>query len=192
MKFVCSCEILLLENLSVILLRIGVENVLVVLFYNQFVGASCLCHFCFFLVKENKSLGTKMVGLGDNTDLERSVVIENGFSNGSWSSPSTGVLSPSQNATIQGNDTLSYANILRSRNKFADALGLYESMLEKDNKNVEAHIGKGICLQTQNKGKLAFDSFSEAIRLDPHNACALTHCGILHKDEGRLVEAAEV
>ena len=44
----------------------------------------------------------------------------------------------------------------------------------------------------QNMGRLAFESFAEAIRLDPQNACALTHCGILYKDEGRLVEAAEV
>lgn len=146
---------------------------------------------CSVSLKVNTLLGTKMFGLEDNTEKERSPVVENGFSNGSRSSPSTGVLSPSQKA-IQGNDTLSYANILRARNKFADALALYETMLEKDSKNVEAHIGKGICLQTQNKGNLAFDCFSEAIRLDPHNACALTHCGILHKEEGRLVEAAEV
>ena len=133
-----------------------------------------------------------MVGIEDNTERERSPVIENGFANGSLSSPTTDVLSPSPKATQGNNDTLSYANILRARNKFADALALYETMLEKDCKNVEAHIGKGICLQTQNKGNLAFDCFSEAIRLDPHNACALTHCGILHKEEGRLVEAAEV
>uniref|UniRef100_A0A7N0RFV8 protein O-GlcNAc transferase n=1 Tax=Kalanchoe fedtschenkoi TaxID=63787 RepID=A0A7N0RFV8_KALFE len=91
----------------------------------------------------------------------------------------------------EGKDALSFANILRSRNKFAEALVLYESVLEKDGTVVEAHIGKGICLQMQNMGRLAFESFSEAIRLDPQNACALTHCGILYKDEGRLVEAAE-
>nr|Q8LP10.1 RecName: Full=Probable UDP-N-acetylglucosamine--peptide N-acetylglucosaminyltransferase SPINDLY; Short=EgSPY [Eustoma grandiflorum]BAC11808.1 SPINDLY [Eustoma grandiflorum] len=90
--------------------------------------------------------------------------------------------------SLEGKEAITYAKILRSRNKFVDALAIYE--LEKDSKNVEAHIGKGICLQTQNKGNLAFDCFSEAIRLDPHNACALTHCGILYKDEGRLVEAA--
>ncbi|KAJ6425597.1 hypothetical protein OIU84_026216 [Salix udensis] len=39
--------------------------------------------------------------------------------------------------------------------------------------------------------RLAFDSFAEAIKLDPQNACALTHCGILYKDEGCLLEAAE-
>lgn len=133
-----------------------------------------------------------MVGVEDNnTERERSPVVENGFSNGS--SPTTDglalALSPK---AIQGNDSLSYANILRARNKFSDALALYETMLEKDSKNVEAQIGKGICLQTQSKGNLALDCFSEAIRLDPHNACALTHCGILHKEEGRLVEAAEV
>lgn len=132
-----------------------------------------------------------MVGMEDNSDRERSPVVENGFSNGSQSSPTNDVLALSLKTT-QGNDSLSYANILRARNKFADALALYEAMLEKDSKNVEAQIGKGICLQTQNKGNLALDCFSEAIRLDPHNACALTHCGILHKEEGRLVEAAEV
>ena len=92
----------------------------------------------------------------------------------------------------EGNDSVSYANVLRSRNKFVDALSIYERVLESDGANVEALIGKGICLQMQNKGRLAYESFSEAIKVDPQNACALTHCGILHKDEGRLVEAAEV
>jgi len=93
---------------------------------------------------------------------------------------------------FEGKDTLSYANVLRSRNKFVDALLLYESVLEKDGSNVEALIGKGICLQMQNMMRQAFESFTEAIRLDPQNACALTHCGILYKDEGHLMEAAEV
>lgn len=93
---------------------------------------------------------------------------------------------------FEGKEALSYANTLRSRNKFADALVLYENVLEKDPGDVEAHIGKGICLQMQRMGRLAFDSFAEAIKLDPQNACALTHCGILYKDEGRLVDAAEV
>lgn len=91
-----------------------------------------------------------------------------------------------------GSDALRYANILRSRNKFSDALTIYDGVLEKDSSNVEAHIGKGICLQMQNRGRLAFESFAEAIRLDQQNACALTHCGMLYKDEGHLVEAADV
>ncbi|XP_075512961.1 putative UDP-N-acetylglucosamine--peptide N-acetylglucosaminyltransferase SPINDLY isoform X1 [Primulina tabacum] len=94
--------------------------------------------------------------------------------------------------SLQGKNALSYADILRSRNKFVDALAFYESVLEKDSENVEAHIGKGICLQMQNLGSLACESFTEAIRLEPQNAFALTHCGILFKDEGRLVEAAEM
>lgn len=106
-------------------------------------------------------------------------------------SNSTTSASPIGNS-YEGNDALGYANILRSRNKFVEALGIYESVLEKDNGNVEAHIGKGICLQMQNMGRQAFESFSEAVKLDPQNACALTHCGILYKDEGRLVESAEV
>ncbi|KAL9332114.1 hypothetical protein ACSQ67_001724 [Phaseolus vulgaris] len=57
------------------------------------------------------------------------------------------------------NDSVSYANVLRSRNKFADALAIYERVLENDGANVEALIGKGICLQMQNKGRLAFESF---------------------------------
>ncbi|XP_031473645.1 probable UDP-N-acetylglucosamine--peptide N-acetylglucosaminyltransferase SPINDLY [Nymphaea colorata] len=92
---------------------------------------------------------------------------------------------------FEGKDALSYANILRSRNKFVDALNLYESVIQKDGTNVEAFIGKGICLQMQHMNRQAFESFSEAIRLDPQNACALTHCGILYKDEGHLLEAAE-
>ncbi|KAL5742148.1 hypothetical protein ACOSP7_028880 [Xanthoceras sorbifolium] len=125
---------------------------------------------------------------------ERDPILDNGFLKGSLSSPSTSgsplAIAPAQKG-FEGKDALSYANILRSRNKFVDAHALYESVLEKDSGNVEAHIGKGICLQMQNMGRPAFDSFSEAIKLDPQNACALTHCGILYKDEGRLVEAAE-
>ncbi|KAK2655589.1 hypothetical protein Ddye_008641 [Dipteronia dyeriana] len=125
---------------------------------------------------------------------ERDPIRDNGFLKGSQSSPSTSgspaAIAPAQKG-FEGKDALSYANILRSRNKFVDALSLYESVLEKDSGNTEAHIGKGICLQMQNMGRLAFDSFSEAIKLDPQNACALTHCGILYKDEGRLLEAAE-
>ncbi|KAK6782329.1 hypothetical protein RDI58_020125 [Solanum bulbocastanum] len=40
----------------------------------------------------------------------------------------------------------------------------------------------------QNMGRLAFESFSEASKVDPQNACVLTYCEILY----RLVEAAEV
>ena len=118
----------------------------------------------------------------------------NGFLKDSHPSPESS--SPKCNGLLEKEldvkDSLSYANILRSRNKFVEALGIYEGILEKDRENVEAFIGKGICLQMQNLGRLAFESFSEAIKLDPHNACALTHCGILYKDDGRLVDAAEV
>ncbi|RAL44614.1 hypothetical protein DM860_003373 [Cuscuta australis] len=86
---------------------------------------------------------------------------------------------------------VSFGNILRSRNKFVDALAIYEKVLEKEGGNVEALIGKGVCLQMQNMPTPAFECFAEVIRLEPHNACALTHCGILYKDEGRLVDAAE-
>lgn len=129
-------------------------------------------------------------GNGGGKDL----IAENGFLNASGSSPAadTTVSGASPKKIFEGKDALSYANILRSRNKFADALALYGSILEKDSANVEAYIGKGICLQMQNMGRLAFDSFAEAVRLDQQNACALTHCGILYKDEGRLMEAAEV
>lgn len=122
-------------------------------------------------------------------------VVENGFLNCSQPSPSTsGSLAgaTAERKSFEVKETISYANILRSRNKFSDALSLYETVLEKDAGNVEAHIGKGICLQMKNMGRVAFDSFMEAIKLDPENACALTHCGILYKDEGRLREAAEV
>ncbi|KAA8518549.1 hypothetical protein F0562_016023 [Nyssa sinensis] len=125
---------------------------------------------------------------------EKDPIGDNGFLKGaqaaSGTSGSPGCISPVQKR-FDGKDALSYANILRSRNKFVDALAIYESILEKDSGNVEAHIGKGICLQMQNTGRLAFESFMEAIKLDPQNACALTHCGILYKDEGCLVEAAE-
>ncbi|KAG0501695.1 hypothetical protein HPP92_001767 [Vanilla planifolia] len=88
-------------------------------------------------------------------------------------------------------DALSYANILRLRNKFVDALVLYDNVLEKDRSNIDALLGKGICLQSQNLNRKAFECFMEVIKLDPQNACAFTHCGALYKDEGRLLEAEE-
>ncbi|XP_057466926.1 probable UDP-N-acetylglucosamine--peptide N-acetylglucosaminyltransferase SPINDLY [Actinidia eriantha] len=125
---------------------------------------------------------------------QRDLVGENGFLKvvqpASATSNSLGCIRPGQKK-FEVKDNLSYANILRYRNKFVDAFALYERILEKDCENIEAHIGKGICLQMQNTGRLAFESFAEAIRLDPQNACALTHCGILYKEEGRLLEAAE-
>ncbi|XP_071908460.1 probable UDP-N-acetylglucosamine--peptide N-acetylglucosaminyltransferase SPINDLY [Coffea arabica] len=131
----------------------------------------------------------------DNGNVkERDLAGENGFLNGGQPSTVSGGSQVSNSPVkkiFEGKDALSYANILRSRNKFVEALQIYESVLEKDSENVEAHIGKGICLQMQNMGRLAFESFAEAIRLDPQNSCALTHCGILYKEEGRLVEAAE-
>lgn len=126
---------------------------------------------------------------------EKEPIGDNGFSKGvqpSSAARGTPDCISSVKKSFEGKDALSYANILRSRNKFVDALAIYESVVEKDSGNVEAHIGKGICLHMQNMGRPAFESFAEAIRLDPQNACALTHCGILYKDEGRLVEAAEV
>lgn len=126
---------------------------------------------------------------------ERELVGDNGFLKApqpSISSSGSGGHTDPVNKRGEGKDNLSYANILRSRNKFVDALTLYERVLENDSGNVEALIGKGICLQMQNMGRLAFDSFAEVIKLDPQNACAHTHCGILYKEEGRLVEAAEV
>ena len=131
----------------------------------------------------------------DVNGRERDLIAENGFLKEPLSSPGPSISTAdvtSAEKTFEGKDALSYANILRSRNKFVDALALYDSVLEKDSGCVEAHIGKGICLQMQNMGRPAFESFAEAIRLDPQNSCALTHCGLLYKDEGRLVDAVEV
>ncbi|RDY11381.1 putative UDP-N-acetylglucosamine--peptide N-acetylglucosaminyltransferase SPINDLY, partial [Mucuna pruriens] len=121
-------------------------------------------------------------GDGSGSDRELARNSDNGF---------VEVAESSGSVSCESHDRVSFANVLRSRNKFVDALAIYERVLENNSANVEALIGKGICLQMQNKGRLAFESFSEAIKLDPQNACALTHCGILHKDEGHLVEAAE-
>ncbi|XVF76159.1 hypothetical protein PTKIN_Ptkin13bG0243800 [Pterospermum kingtungense] len=130
----------------------------------------------------------------DVNGRDRDLLAENGFFKGPQSSPDPSISVAGvvpEEKTFGGKDALSYANILRSRNKFVDALALYESVLEKDSGCVEARIGKGICLQMQNMGRPALESFTEAIRLDPQNACALTHCGILYKDEGHLLDAAE-
>lgn len=93
---------------------------------------------------------------------------------------------------LEGKEALRYANVLRSRNKFADAIQLYNVVLEKEGTNVEALIGKGICLQAQSLPREAIECFTEAVKIEPENACALTHCGMIYKDEGHLVEAAEV
>ncbi|KAG4996404.1 hypothetical protein AAZX31_10G070200 [Glycine max] len=128
----------------------------------------------------------------ENNGREKKMVGENGFLIVSEPSPAgSGGDGVSVSTRYEGKDDVLFANILRSRNKFVDALALYERVLESDGGNVEALVGKGICLQMQNMGRLAFESFAEAIRMDPQNACALTHCGILYKDEGCLVEAAE-
>ncbi|KAL2250806.1 probable UDP-N-acetylglucosamine--peptide N-acetylglucosaminyltransferase SPINDLY [Sesamum indicum] len=131
-----------------------------------------------------------------DVDTEKVRDLQNGHVLLKEGQPSSGSRSPMgvspMKKSLEGKDALSYANILRSRNKFVDALAVYETVLEKDAENVEAYIGKGICLQMQNLGRLAYESFAEAVRLEPQNACALTHCGILYKDEGRLVEAAEM
>lgn len=105
---------------------------------------------------------------------------------------SSSLLPASSARRIGGKDALSYAAILRMRNKFVEALNLYDSVLEVEPRNVDAHVGKGICLQMQGLSRQAFDSFSDALSLDPQNACALTHCGILYKEEGHLLQAAEV
>ncbi|KAI3987338.1 hypothetical protein MKX01_003088 [Papaver californicum] len=126
-----------------------------------------------------------------NGSREKGAIVENGCLKGADNtSVSAAYVSPLRNK-FEGKDALSYANILRSRNKFVDALALYESIIEKDGRNVEAYIGKGICLQMQNASSRAFESFAEVIKLEPENAVALTHCGILYKDEGHLMEAAE-
>ncbi|XP_066331172.1 probable UDP-N-acetylglucosamine--peptide N-acetylglucosaminyltransferase SPINDLY [Miscanthus floridulus] len=92
---------------------------------------------------------------------------------------------------LEGKEALRYANILQSRNKFTDAINLYNIVLEKEGTNVEALIGKGICLQAQNLPRQAIECFTEVVKIEPGNACALTHCGMVYKDEGHLVEAAE-
>jgi len=92
---------------------------------------------------------------------------------------------------LEGKEALRYANILRSRSKFADAIQLYNIVLEMEGANVEALIGKGICLQAQNLPRQAIECFTEAVKIEPENARALTHCGMIYKDEGHLVEAAE-
>jgi tetratricopeptide (TPR) repeat protein len=150
----------------------------------------------FFLVRKVWLTNMAWMEETDGNGKEKELGGDNGFLKVKEPSVSSGGSvgddTVSENQRSEVKDDISYANILRSRNKFADSLALYERVLESDGGNVEALIGKGICLQMQNMGRLAFDSFSEAIKLDPQNACALTHCGILYKDEGRLMEAAEV
>jgi tetratricopeptide (TPR) repeat protein len=87
---------------------------------------------------------------------------------------------------------LAYADMLRTRNRFAEGLLLYDSVLKLEPRNVDALVGKGICLQMQSLFREAFDSFTDALRLDAQHACALTHCGILYKEQGHLLEAAQV
>ncbi|KAJ6406717.1 hypothetical protein OIU84_010262 [Salix udensis] len=93
---------------------------------------------------------------------EKEPVGDNGFLRGSQPSPgpsgSPVSSSPAQKG-LDGKDKLSYANILRSRNKFGDALALYESALQNNNGNVEAY----------DEGRLleAADSYHKALKADP-------------------------
>ncbi|KAG6549294.1 hypothetical protein Mapa_009280 [Marchantia paleacea] len=144
--------------------------------------------------REREASAAADVGRQQQTRLKRrpsSSSLGDGSSGMPMSSSSQPANSASARRNLGGNDALSYAAILRSRNKFADALALYESILEAEPRNVDAHVGRGICLQMQSHSRQAFDSFADALRLDQQNACALTHCGILYKEEGHLLEAAE-
>ncbi|KAK9723572.1 hypothetical protein RND81_05G008900 [Saponaria officinalis] len=107
----------------------------------------------------------KAVGSG----LEKERPGENGFLKASVENGGASCNGSLQREGLNVNDALSYVNILRIRNKFAEALVIYNGILDKDKEN----------------------SFSEAIRLDPQNVCALIHCGILYKDDSRLFDAAE-
>lgn len=112
----------------------------------------------------------KFIDNGKERDPVDDLVSSKGGQPSSGNRRSPGCIIPMEK-NVEGKDDVAYANILR---KFVDALAIYENVLEKDFKNAEAHIGKGICLQMQNKGRLAQESFSEAIKLEPQNACALT------------------
>ncbi|KAK4582753.1 hypothetical protein RGQ29_025789 [Quercus rubra] len=132
----------------------------------------------------------KVVGNGREGDPVR----DNGFLNGSQSSPGTAALlwglfrctrglkgkMPLLMLTFSARGTSLSMPLLFMRVYWRRIVVMWKLT-----------IGKGICLQMQNMTKLAFESFAEAIRLEPENACALTYCGILYKEEGCLVEAAE-
>ncbi|BBN09875.1 protein O-GlcNAc transferase [Marchantia polymorpha subsp. ruderalis] len=144
--------------------------------------------------REREASAAADVGRQQQTRLKRrpsSSSLGDASSGMPMSSSSQPANSASPRRNLGGKDALSYAAILRSRNKFADALALYDSVLEAEPRNVDAHVGRGICLQMQGHSRQAFDSFADALRLDQQNACALTHCGILYKEEGHLLEAAE-
>ena len=97
-----------------------------------------------------------------------------------------------QTGPLVGRDPLAYAELLRSRGKVAEALATYEAILAGNPRTVEAHVGKGKCFQAQRLARLAYDSYAIALNLDPKNAKALTQLGLLYKEEGHLLEAAEV
>eukprot|EP00249_Psilotum_nudum_P022006 c28336_g2_i1 orf=396-803(+) len=103
----------------------------------------------------------------DNQRLKRRTS-ETVVPDGSVGMPETSTVSPNSSPLrrMGGKDVLSYAGILRSRNKFADALALYENVLEVEPRNAEALVGKGICLQQQGLSRQAFESFADALRLD--------------------------
>ncbi|PKA65772.1 putative UDP-N-acetylglucosamine--peptide N-acetylglucosaminyltransferase SPINDLY [Apostasia shenzhenica] len=89
-------------------------------------------------------------------------------------------------------DALCYANVLLKREKFVAALVLYEVVLENVESNLDALVGKGVCLKELGLKVLASDVLTEGLKLDPENARALTQLGALHKSEGRLHQAAEL
>lgn len=91
-----------------------------------------------------------------------------------------------------GQDPLAYAEVLRTRGRLDEALSLYDAILAGNQTNVEAYVGRGMCLMLQKMNRSAFENFATVLTLDPTNVKALIQCGILYRQDGHHAEAVEV
>ncbi|GER41876.1 tetratricopeptide repeat protein [Striga asiatica] len=97
--------------------------------------------------------------------------------------PLSGSGSSSQKTSSERKNALSYANILRSRNKFVDAIAVYESVLERDGENVEAHIDEGRLVE-------AAEMYQKALTADPSYKLAAECFAIVLTDLGTSLKLA--
>lgn len=84
---------------------------------------------------------------------------------------------------------MSEANALMVDGKYADAVDLYQQVLNSEPDNVEALAGLGMAYARLMKNDAADEQFAKALQLDPNNA--VSHCGKAVVFLNRLETAAD-
>eukprot|EP00897_Mesotaenium_endlicherianum_P006101 jgi/Mesen1/5519/ME000279S04732 len=86
-------------------------------------------------------------------------------------------------------DALSYAVMLRTRGKVAEASRLYDAMLAENPRQVDALVGKGLCMQAQGLKRAALECFGLALSVDGRHAGAFSHLGTLNNGSRESLHA---